>query len=138
MKTIRYWLIAWLAVSTAGVFSQQLETDIIQVKMGRLYLGGGAELGLAPGAAFDVVCGGTTTTSGVIEYVGPGVSFSKPLSGLDTARVTLFCRARVAITGVDSTAIIRLGTDLPLRLFDPAHETRLLSRGDYLLPNLAD
>ena len=138
MKTIQFWLMAWLAVSTAGVFSQQIETDIIQVKMGRLYLGGGAELGLSPGAAFNVVCGGATTTRGIIEYVGPGVSFSKPISGLDTARITISCRARVAIIGVDSTAIIRLGTDLPLRLFDPAHETLLHRQGDSLLPNLAD
>jgi hypothetical protein len=73
-----------------------------------------------------------------LEYAGPGISFSRALPDLDSTRVTTGCTGQVAISGIDSTAVIRLGTELPPEMIDPEHETLLRSEGDSLAANLAD
>lgn len=118
--------------------SQEIDVDLLQVRAGRVYFSAGTEAGAAAGASFEIVCGDSTVADGILEYAGPFVSFSRPLLHLDTNRVTTACRGRVTITGIDSTAVIRLGTELPTALIDPEHETLLERRGDSVVSRLAD
>jgi len=137
MKIRTVWLFLCLTLAT-GACSQEIEVDILQVRAGRVYFAAGTETGLAAGAPFEISCGDSTSASGALEYAGPWISFSRPVSDLDTNRVTTACRGRVTVTGIDSTAAIRLGTELPIALIDPEHETLLKGNDASLAPNLAD
>ncbi|MDD4051476.1 MAG: ABC transporter substrate-binding protein [candidate division Zixibacteria bacterium] len=137
MKTLSALLLLSLALA-APVLSQDIEVDLLQVRMGRVYFAAGTEAGLAAGGSFTVVCGNSTVANGILEYAGPGISYSRPLPDLDSLKVTTGCRGRIAISGVDSTAIIRLGTELPPAMIDPEHETLLKPDNDSLTANLAD
>jgi hypothetical protein len=132
--------LALLAVLMMGLSSaaQPIQPEILQVKLNRIYFGSGQENGIGLGAAFVVECGGKAMCEGVVEYAGPGISFSEPIPGIDTLRIESDCIVRLATSAVDSTATVTLGTNLPLALFDPEHETLLTRTGDSLAPNLID
>lgn len=137
MKILTVLIFLCLTLATDACL-QEIEVTILQVRAGRVYFAAGTETGLAAGAPFEIACGDSALASGILEYAGPFVSFSRPVSALDTNRVTAACRGRVTVTGIDSTAAIRLGTELPMALIDPEHETLLKGNGDSLVPNLAD
>lgn len=137
MKILTVWLFLCLALAT-GACLQEIEVNVLQVRAGRVYFAAGTETGLAAGAPFEISCGDSTLAAGMLEYAGPWISFSRPISDLDTNRVTAACRGQVTVTGIDSTAAIRLGTELPMELIDPEHETLLKRSGDSLVPDLAD
>ena len=117
---------------------QQVDADILQVKLNRLYLSQGSEAGVFIGTPFTISCGGDSVYSGIIEFAGEGISYSQPSAVIEAVAIDTTCSARLTIASVDSTAEIRLGTDLPLELFDPEHETLFLRAKDTVLPLLAD
>lgn len=137
MKTLSALLVLGLAF-TVTIWSQDTDVGLLQVRLGRVYFAAGTEAGLAAGGAFAIICGDSAVANGILEYAGPGISFSRPMPDLDTMRITTGCRGRMTISGVDSNAVIRLGTELPLTMIDPEHETLLKPKDDSLAANLAD
>jgi len=126
-----------LAILAAPLSAQDVETGIIQVKLDRIYFGAGAESGVQSGMAFSIDCGGKTL-SGTIEYSGPGVSYSQPIPLLDTLAIDAGCKARLITARADSSAMVAIGTDMPLKFFDLEHEPALVRTQDTILPNLLD
>ena len=122
----------------APAMARQIDSEIIQIKLNRLYFASGTESGVQTGSSFSIVCSGKRVVSGTIEYVGPGVSYSRPLPDLDTLVIGDECMARLTTSGIDSTAYVTLGTDIPIEFFDPEHETLFIRRGDTVLSNLVD
>ncbi len=123
---------------TIPLLARQIDSDIIQIKLNRIYFASGSENGVQTGASFKVVCYGDEVISGTIEYAGPGISFSRPLAELDTLELDDGCIARLTTSGIDSTAYVTIGTDIPIEFFDPEHETLFIRRADTVIPNLVD
>jgi hypothetical protein len=118
--------------------SRQIESGIVQVKLNRIYFDTGLEDGVKPGSPFIIKCDGEEIIAGTIEYSGPGISFSLPLLELDSLNLQPDCMARVTTPGIDSSAVITIGTDIPMKFFDPEHETLFTRRADTVMPNLVD
>ena len=138
MKRIALLLLLYPATLTSPSLSQDVETDILQVRLDRIYFAGGTELGLYVGSPFRIVCDGDSVTAGLIDFVGPGISYSRPIADLDSLNITSDCIARLTISDIDSAAIIILGADMPLDKFRLEHETLFLRQGDSIYPNLVD
>jgi hypothetical protein len=138
MKRIALLLLLCPATLASPSLSQDVETDILQTRLDRIYFAGGTELGLYVGSPFRIVCDGDSVTAGLIDYVGPGISYSRPIADLDSLNITSDCIARLTISDIDSAAIIILGTDMPLDKFRPEHETIFLRQSDSIYPNLVD
>jgi len=136
-KIIVLGLIAAL-VCAASLSPRQIETKIVQVKLDRIYFNSGIEEGVKSGAQFDIECEGRDIITGMVEYAGPGISYSFPLAELDSLEFAPGCIARLASSDVDSTARITIGIDIPYRFFDPEHETLFMRTADTVLPNLVD
>lgn len=126
------------SVLSVPVSSQQIESRIVQVKMDRLYFDAGSESGVAIGAPFQIDCGGREIINGVIEYAGPGIAFSLPMPVLDTIAIDSSCTARLTIAAIDPSAVIVIGTDMPLGFLDAEHEPLFIREADTVLPNLVD
>ena len=118
--------------------AQQIESEILLSKMDRLYFPVGEEAGLYIGAPFDIVCEGDTVTSGIIDFIGPGISYSRSQTELREIGSTGICIAVIKTIGVDSSAVIELGTDLPLTYFNLELETLFIRQKDTVVPNLLD
>ncbi|MCP4569723.1 MAG: hypothetical protein GY841_19255 [FCB group bacterium] len=127
-----------LSAISSSIVAQDIEADIIQLKLNRLYFESGSEQGIYVGSPYRIECGDSTTLEGLIDYVGPGISFSRPVARLDSFALEQDCRAWLSGTKIDSNAIIHLGTDMPLRMFDPIHETLFLREGDSVRAWLVD
>ncbi|MCK5124820.1 MAG: hypothetical protein KAR42_01050 [candidate division Zixibacteria bacterium] len=138
MKSGLIILFATLLISISLLSAQLLDADIVQVKLNRLYFSEGIEAGVNTGTPFYIDCDGDSVLYGVVEYAGAGISYSQPSSDIDTNLIKPDCLARLTISTIDSTAEIKLGTDLPLELFDPVHETLFLRTADSAIPLLAD
>jgi len=133
---ILLWTIAILMAVPA--WGQQIDVGILQAKLNRIYLSAGSEAGIKPGAPFLLSCTGQDTLTGVIEYAGPGVSYSEPMPSLEDYIVDAACMARVTVAAVDSTATITVGSDLPLAMYDLEHEPLFVRIGDTMEMNLVD
>lgn len=133
-------LFALLLISTLPCIAaaQEVDTKIIQTRQGRIYFDSGRESAISSGAQFKILCDSLMVTEGIIEYSGPGISFSHPLGGMDTLQFDDDCFGRVTVAAVDSGALITIGTDLPLRLFDPVHEPLFLRDGDSVRSDIID
>lgn len=125
-------------LSVAPSSPRQIETGIIQVKLDRIYFASGVEAGVKNGVPFTIECEGRDIISGMVEYAGPGISYSYPLAEMDSLVFDSGCIARLTSSDIDSTAEINIGTDIPFRFFDPEHETLFTRIGDTVLPKLVD
>ena len=121
-----------------GAFAQQVETDIIQLRLNRFYFAAGIESGVTAQSSFLVACETGDTVKGIIEYAGPGISYSRPIAEPIALASPTGCRAWLSTAAVDSAAVITLGTDLPRELFDPEHETLFIRTGDTVISHLVD
>lgn len=131
-----FWIMAILAATP--VWGQHIDVGVLQAKLNRVYLSAGSEIGIKPGAPFVLICAGHDTLEGSIEYAGPGISYSAPIPRLAEIVVDSGCSARVTVAAVDSTAIIRVGSDLPPGVFDLEHEPLFTRSGDTIIMNLVD
>jgi hypothetical protein len=138
MKKSALYILAAMFVFSPHLSSRHIESDIVQIKLNRIYFSSGQEDGVKSGAEFIIACDGDEIISGVVEYAGPGISYSRPLSELDSLEIDSGCVARLATSRVDSLAIITIGTDMPIDFFDPEHETLFIREGDTVIPNLVD
>lgn len=125
-------------VCGSSLWGQFVESQIIQVSLNRLYFDSGSENGIFTGTPFSILCGEDDLISGIIDYSGPGISYSRPIANIDEGLFTDSCFARLTTAVVDTGAIITLGTDLPLELFNISRETLFKRAGDSILPVLAD
>ncbi len=130
------WTIMILAVAPA--WGQQIDVDVLQAKLNRVYLSAGSEAGIRQGAPFVLLCTGDDSLRGSIEYAGPGISYSAPIPSLEAINIGAGCAARVTVAAVDSAAAIAVGSDLPLSMYDFEHEPLFIRIGDTLAMNLVD
>jgi len=132
-------LLSVIMIMISGtVCSQQIEVDIVQIKLNRVYFAAGAEAGIDAGANIVIDCGDRDPYIGAIEYSGPGISYSEPIPALDSVAMDSQCVARITIAAVDSQATVIVGTDLPPSYFDPEHEPLFGRTADTLVMNLVD
>lgn len=129
---------ALILILCSSPCAQQIETEILQIKMNRVYFPCGEEAGLYNGAPYQIICDEDTVNYGIIEFAGPGMAYSRPQSGLDELVNIERCRALLGTLGIDSSAVITLGTDISLRFFSLEYETLFLRQGDTVIPNLVD
>ncbi|MFH1700485.1 MAG: ABC transporter substrate-binding protein [Candidatus Zixiibacteriota bacterium] len=120
------------------IWGQFVESQIIQIKLNRLYFDSGNESGIFVGTPFAVFCGGDEIISGIIEYAGPGISYSRPAAIIEGLTISDSCIARLTTAVIDTGAVIMLGTDVPLELFNISRETLFKRDSDSILPALAD
>ncbi|MEE9441429.1 MAG: ABC transporter substrate-binding protein [candidate division Zixibacteria bacterium] len=138
---MRYFFITALVlvlVCGSTIWGQYVESQIIQVRLNRLYFEHGVEGGIFAGTPFAVYCGENEIISGIIDYAGPGISFSRPIAEIDERLFSDSCLARLTTAVVDTKAVITLGTDLPLELFNISRETLFERVNDSIFPTLAD
>lgn len=105
-------ILAVLAIILLGVVSvggEQLERDILQYKLGRLYFGAGLEENVFAGCPFILFHGQDTVYSGIIESSYPGVSISRPTFGFTDTLALEEHRAVILSAVTDTISSIRVG-----------------------------
>lgn len=138
MKSSIWILFATVVLLSLPAVSQDVDANILQVRLNRLYFSQGSEAGIVAGTPYTVVCDGDSVFADIVEFVGEGISYSRPLADIEQFNFAENCSARLTVAAIDSNAALNLGTDLPLDLFDLSRETLFNRTADSLLPGLAD
>jgi len=104
-------LLTAAAIATAGltVTAADMEIDILQYKLGRLYFGAGPEQNVFTGCPFVLFHGQDTVYAGVIEYSYPGVSISRPTFGFTDTLALDQHRAIIMTAVADSVSPVTVG-----------------------------
>ena len=104
---------AVMLVMTVIVQAGQIECDVLQYKLGRLYFPHGQEEMVFEHSPFTIYKGDDSICSGMIGFSGDGVSYSEPLGyELDNDKIESL-HAEIATAEIDSTSTIRIGFELP-------------------------
>ena len=102
--------------------AQQLECDILQYKLDRLYFSAGDEALVYPGCEFMVLRSGDTIYSGLIDQSYAGISYSQPTFNFTDTIDLDKCIAVIIPAEIDSLSPITLGcqeTDPIILLLTP-------------------
>ncbi|UCG61739.1 MAG: hypothetical protein JSV52_00165 [Candidatus Zixiibacteriota bacterium] len=114
MFRFKYHLLILAAVvvsaSVASVSAESLKCEILQYKLGRLYFDAGEEKYIYPGCGVVLTQNNDTLYTGQIEYSYPGISVSRPTSGLADTLGFAELTAVIEPAAVDSSSRIKLGS----------------------------
>lgn len=87
----------------------EIEADLLQVKLNRLYFSVGDEAMVFPDASFVLICGTDTLAHGSIDITGPGMAASHPDISFSKLADESDCHAIIETAEIDSISTIRIG-----------------------------
>jgi len=102
-------LVAAAIAAAPAVSAGDLECEILQYKLGRLYFGAGQEANVFAGCPFVLFHGPDTVYAGVVEFSYPGVSISRPTFGFTDTLALGEHRAVILAARADTTSPVTIG-----------------------------
>ncbi|MEZ5357909.1 MAG: ABC transporter substrate-binding protein [Candidatus Zixiibacteriota bacterium] len=138
MKSSIWVFLATIIIMSSLAAAQDIDSDILQVRLNRLYFSHGSEAGIAVGTPYTIICNGDSIYGDIVEFAGEGVSYSRASADIEQLGIDDSCTARLLVAAADSNAALNLGTDMPLELFNLSFETLFIRTPDGLSPGIAD
>lgn len=105
----------FLVMPRCTVQAGELRSDILQAKSDRLYFPHGREKLIFARSRFTLYNDNDSLCSGLIEFSGPGVSYSAPIYSLPGLLNIGSLYALIETAEIDSVSTIRIGINLPDR-----------------------